>query len=268
MPIAPPNPVVLTIPPSQVFWTVNDVLNIARALLNDMQIDQAGDLLSNTQPYTEVLLNLCYANLQDKLADSGVEAVSVKEAVVVGLPASTAADPATQISLGYDGYWDGVNPRNTGFTLPQDLLMPMELWQRPTAVNYPYRKMTQRLGGMPSIGAVLPGWGIWEFRENAIWFPAAVEANDLRIRYVPSLPDLKIPAEGQPPMQIPLARCGQALAYLIAGTFAQTRGAANAQALLGQGQAQIDMMAAKSAKRMQQAPIRRTPYGRGRWRRR
>ena len=146
--------------------------------------------------------------------------------------------------------------------------MPMELWERPTGVNAPYRMMAQRLGGFPSIGGVLPGWGCWEFRENAIWFPAANQANDLRIRYVPSLPELYMAPEGEPPMQVPLARCGQALAYMIAAEFAEARGADGAPVLRAKAETQIEEMAAKSAKRMQQASIRKRPYGRGLWRRR
>ncbi len=264
MPITPQRPLYVA---SQVFWNVYEVLNFARAVLNDMQIDREGDLLSNTQPYTEVLLNLCYANLQDKLADSGVEAVSVKEAVVLSVPGSLAMDPATQVRLGYDGYFDGVNTEALPWTLPQDLLMPMELWERTAGSLSGFRMMTQRLGGFPSLG-VFGGWGIWEFRENAIWFPAASQANDLRIRYVPSLPDLRVPPEGEPPMQIPLARCGQALAYMIAAELAESRGAVGAPVLRAKAETQIEEMATKSAKRMQQATIRKRAYGRGMWRQR
>jgi hypothetical protein len=211
VPIVAPGPSPL--PASQVFRTTADVLNTARAILNDMQIDSSGDLLSNSQPYTPVLLNLAYENLQNMLADSGVESVDVDEWVILGVPASPSVDPATQVSLGYDGYFDGVNEINAAFSLPEDLLMPMELWERPSGMLTGYSPMTQRLGGMRRFG--LRGYfGTWEKRLNRIWLPAANQAIDLLIRGTPGLQALTLPSGDQPPVQVPLARCGAALAYL------------------------------------------------------
>ena len=269
MPVLPP----LTVPPalaSQVFWTMGEYLDFVRAILNDMQIDANGENFANDKPYVPALVNLAYDELQDMLEDANVESVSKKEWRVYGIPASPAIDPDQRSSLGYDGYFDGQNPTRGPWQLPQDLLEPMAVWERQAGSGQAFRIMrqqTDKFGGRPP----LPYWGSWQWSENRLWFPCSTVTGDILIEGIPSLPGLVVPAPGQPGMQIPLARCASALAYLTAAKFCfgrGTPGAASANILQGMAQSQIDRMSNRSAKRSQGAAIRRPAYGNGKWRRR
>ncbi len=265
MPIIPPAPL-----STVVFWDTEDVLNFARILINDAQGGLSGQDLADSRPYTWPLLNFCYANLANWLEDSNVESSAYSEAIIGPLAAAPTAssDCNTQCRLGYDGYWDGnqADATDNTFKLPDDCLMPLEIWEQRAGQSGPYLPMRQVLGGIPPVAG---SWNLrlWEFRQNAIYFPGAIQANVLRIRYIPALPLLVQPTGTQPYPQVPLARCGQALAYLVAAEFAEIRNAPNAALLRSKADAQLEMISNKSAKRENQVDQRRMGYGFGRRRR-
>lgn len=266
MPVLPPAKLSTT-----VFWDAEDVLNFARVLVNDAQGGLSGQDLADGRPYTWPLLNFCYAKLANWMEDSNIESCTYSEAVIGPLaPAPTASsDVNTQVRLGYDGYWDGGNDAtNPQFKLPDDCLMPLELWERQASNVGPFLPMKQVLGGLPPRAGFF-NFRIWEFRGNAIFMPGAIQANLLRVRYIPALPLLIQPVNaGDPYPQIPLARCGEALAYLVAAEFAEIRNAPNAPNLRAKANEQLEILSNKSAKRENQVDQRRKGYGFGRRRRR
>lgn len=252
-------------PGSQVFWNTEDVLNFARVLVNDAQSSLTGQDLADDRPYTWTLLNLCYAKLANWLEDSNVESATYAEAII-SLPASAAfTDPNAQSHLDYGGYTDGAGFIYESPTLPPDLLEPLQLWQRATGQNIPFREMRQKLGGLGAqFGAAIYGGlnGDWEFRQNGIYFlGAAFQGTDIRIRYIPSFPELVQPTGDQPAPQIYFARAGEALAYLVAAEFAEIRGSKNAPTLRTKANEQLQIIANKAAKRENQSQTRRRGYG-------
>lgn len=260
MPVLPPQKLSTT-----VFWDTEDVLNFARVLINDAQSQSglAGQDLADSKPYTWPLLNFCYAKLANWLEDSNVESCTYSEMIIGPLtPAPTASsDVNTQVRLGYDGYWDGGQDQvNNQFKLPDDCLMPLFIWERQVANAGPFLEMKQVLGGLPPRSGLF-NFRIWEFRQNAIFMPGAIQSNLIRIRYIPALPLLIQPLDGQPYPQVPLARAGEALAYLVAAEFAEIRNAANAPGLRTKANEQLDIISNKSAKRENQVDQRRRGYG-------
>lgn len=250
---------------SAVFWNTTDILNFARVLVNDAQGGISGQDLADDRPYTWPLLNLCYAKLANWLEDANVESATYAEAVI-SLPASASySDPNAQSHLDYDGFTDAAGFTYESPTLPSDLLEPLQLWQHATGQNVPFREMKQRLGGMESAygGAIYGGFiGTWEFRQNGIYFlGGATQPTDIRIRYIPSLPELVQPTGDQKPPVIWFARAGEALAYLVAAEFAEVRGASNAVNLRAKANEQLQILANKSAKRSNQSQTRRRGYG-------
>lgn len=250
---------------SQIFWTTADVLNFARVLINDAQGGIAGQDLADTEPYTWTLLNLCYAKLQNWLEDSNVESTTYAEWRIGPLPPSTDAgsDPSMLCRLSYDGFYDGSEQRYDTPTLPFDMLQPLQLWERQGgATMQPFREMQQKQGGLGNWASSGP-YRFWEFREQAIYMPASTFGNELRIRGIPALPMLAA-QEDAAVQQIPLARAGEALAYMVAAEFAEIRNAANAPTLRAKANEQLDIIANKSAKRSNQTQQRRRGYGFGR----
>ena len=253
---------------SAVFWNTTDILNFARVLVNDAQGGISGQDLADDRPYTWPLLNLCYAKLANWLEDANVESATYAEAVI-SLPASASyTDPSVQSHLDYTGFTDAAGFTYETPTLPPDLLEPLQLWQRATGQNAPFREMTQRLGGMENQwGGVSAGiyggfLGLWEFRQNGIYFlGGSSQPTDIRMRYIPSLPELVQPAGGEPAPVIWFARAGEALAYLIAAEFAEIRNAASGPGLRAKANEQLQILANKSAKRSNQSQTRRRGYG-------
>jgi hypothetical protein len=129
--------------------------------------------------------------------------------------------------------------------------------------------MKQKLGGLASpyniIGAGAYGgfYGTWAFQQNGIYFSGgSSQPTDIRIRYIPSLPQLVQPTVDLPaPPIIWFARAGEALAYLIAAEFAEIRNAGNAAMLRAKANEQLQIIANKSAKRANQSQTRRRGYG-------
>lgn len=251
---------------SQLFWTTDDVLNFARILVKDTQGGMAGQNLADDVPATWQLLNLCYAKLQNWLEDSNVESVTYAEWIVGPLPASPLAgtDPTLICRLSYDGFYDGSDLRYEQPQLPFDMLEPFELWERPGGSVQRWMPMTQKQGGFGPWAGSAGRYRFWEFRQLGIYLPASTFCNELRIRGIPALPLLGPQEMG--PQQIPLARAGEALAYMLAAEFAEIRNATNAPTLRAKANEQLAIISNKSAKRSNQTEQRRRGYNF--WRRR
>jgi hypothetical protein len=217
-------------------------------------------LLANDRPYTLPLLNSSFQDLQEELVDRGVQLL-VAEAQLEDFPAvdsSVATDPATQVWIGYEHCYDGVNQDDEP-VLPADLLEPLRLWERQAGTTQNYVPMRQMIDGLPSFtaGAYLR-W--WEWRQDKLYFIGSMLSTDIRMRYLAYLADLTLPDEDASPV-VPIIRSKNALAYLIAAQFAASRGSALAQTYRALAGEYIDKMCNRSTKRKQRAQIRRRRYG-------
>lgn len=247
---------------SQIFWSTTDILNFVRILVNDTQNGLAGQELSDANPRTWPLLNLCYAKLQNALEDLNVESVTIQEWRVGPLPAtdSAASDPSIVCRLGYDGFDSGDGFQYETPKLPPDLLEPLDIMERPGGSIQPFTPMVQKLGMLPQSAGTGP-YRFWDFRQNSVYFPASTSTNELRLRGIPAWPLLTQPNAGEPPALVKLARSGEALAYMVAAEWAEIRNAPNQVALRAKALEQIQILANKSAKRSNQADTRRRGYG-------
>jgi hypothetical protein len=265
-------PLVDGYPGSEVFYSASDILDFARVLVNDAQGGISGQDLADDRPYTWPLLNLCYGRLANWLEDNNVESAMYAEAIIQFPPTASYSDPNAQSRLGYDGFADAAGNFYDSPTLPPDLLQPLQLWQRNTGQNIPFCEMKQQLGGLGN--AWNYGWsggtygsiyGAWEFRQNSIYMlGGAYGPTDIRIRYVPSVLELKKPVAGQPDPIIWFAKAGEALAYMVAAEFAEIRKAPNAESLRAKADKELEIIANRSAKRENRAQVRKRGYGFGR----
>ncbi len=255
---------------SLIFWTTQDVLNLARMIANDAQGSIAGQDLADDRPYTWWLLNLCYAKLQNALEDTNVESTTYEEWRVGPLPAtSDVSDPTISSRLGYDGFADGAGNFYEYPKLPPNLLEPLEVWERPGGSVQQFTPMSQRQGGLRNIMGSGP-YRYWEFRQLGLYFPASAMGNEILIRGIHAMPLFDQPLitdPPQPPQSIPLARAGLALAYMIAAEYQEIRGAANAPVTRAKADKEIAIISNQAAKRSNQSQIRRRGYGFGRRRR-
>ena len=250
MPIPPP----LTPP----YDEIDTILNFARVIANDCGLSLAGNLLADSQPYTFTMLQLAFRKLQNRLSNQSFESFP-EETVITGIPAQGATaleDPGIQAYLGYDGYNDGIG-EYTDWALPQDMEIPIRLWQRVSGQNAQFMPVVPAIDGIES----LPKGGLlncWEWRGDAIWFPGASQSLDLRIRYKRIMQD-PFPAGNTP---IPIIRCAVALAYLTVEIFAAGRGSTMLPAFNLEKEDAIKQIVNTTTRKNQRKNYRRIPYSR------
>ncbi len=140
----------------------------------------AGLIMPNSNPDLITMLNEGISELFSDLRNVGDPELILDNYILKGLPALTKADPAVQVSIGFNGFFDGfqVHPL---FTLPISASKIIALWERQTNSNDDFCPMVPAPFGLPG---VMQGnrMGSWEMRQNAIWMPGCLQQTDIRIR--------------------------------------------------------------------------------------
>ena len=254
-------------PPSGVapYDEVDTILNFARVIANDCGLSLAGNLLSDAQPGTFTMLTLAFRKLCSRLANASIESFP-EELIIVEIPSQnpiSLVDPAIQAYLSYQGYWDG-NILYPGWVLPQDMEIPLRIWQRVSNQNGQFIPVLPSIDGMPTTpkGGLL---SCWEWRGDAIWFSGASQSLDLRIRYKRILQDPYPGPPGNPTSGttvIPLIRCAVALAYLTVEIFAAGRGSTMLPAFNLEKEDAIKQIINSTTRKNQRKNYRRIPYSR------
>lgn len=231
---------------------------IARSL-----IQGAGRILTDTNVNTLRYLNMGIAELQDALASHGVS-VGTEQVVITGLPAATSTnDPTILPFIGYNGFSADGNgdDLNTAFELPQNLLIPWTVSERPTGTNQPFRKMkTPQDGIFPqSIGIYI---GEWEFRTQNIYMRQCLNSEDILIRYEARLPFIEMGSDFHT-TTIPIPGCVNVLSHMVARFYARARGSAQTQQLDQAINQYLYYLWNRSARANQRRTFRRQGFSRG-----
>jgi hypothetical protein len=291
LPILPPTG------PSPAYDDADAILNLARTRLNDCPLALSGNLLSNTQPYTQTIFNGAFQHLQEDLADYG-EPRLVSETVIYALPPVSGTDPATQVYINQAQYFDGQNyyfppgqssavvtalsylesqsalkyqigtTSTPNWVLPQDMILPLRLWERQAGTQNIFTPMFQSNDGL--MDCPKTGWlRTYDWREDAIYMPGALIARDIRLRYAAYLADLETVGSVQWYQQpVPMYRCRDSLAHYVCAEFAFSRGSNQAVAVgnsfLAQGQASMRRIVNRQLRQKQRGNHRRRPYASGR----
>ncbi len=257
MPVLPPPATALPLD------SVDTVLDFARAALNDSILTVAGNLLADSQPYTFTLLNLGFRLMQEDLANAGCPAFT-NEAVLFDLPVVALQDPASQVWMSCQWYFDG-SSYYTSPVLPFDCIMPLRLWERQSGTQQQFTQMNPTNDGLPDARKT-NYFGVWDWRQNAIYLTGANVLRDMRMRYASYLPD--IPASGS--ALVPVIRCAMALSFYVAAAFAFSRGSPAATTVgnnfRSQGKESLGIMNNRDARREQRGNHRRPGYSSGRHR--
>jgi hypothetical protein len=251
MPIIPP----VTAAP---YDTAEYVLDLARAIANDAALTIEGNLLADDQPYTYVLLNQAWRTLQRKLANAGYERL-LKEAVLTGFAPVVTANPALQVYFNWTEYNNGSNPY-TSPVLPQDCILPLRLWERPTGTASQFVPMQPVNDGLPSVNQTA-FFQVWDWRDDKVVLIGAVQQNDIRMRYAAYLPDITQQESGT--TIVPIMRCADALANYLVWAFARARGSPLANQFMVAGDDCTKQILTYTARKRQRGSHRRKPYGYG-----
>lgn len=256
MPIIPQ---ILTAP----YDNLESILNLARVRVNDAIASLSGEILTDTQPFTLEMVNAAWRTLQEFLANLGYTR-SKKEIVLAAIPSVTSSDPGSQVSLNWSSYYNGsgydIPP--TAPVLPQDLILPLRLWERQTSLTGTFVPMTQALDGLPDYPK-LPWNHFWEWREDAIYMPGATIAVDIRLRYAAYLPDFIASATTPFASQVvPIMRCKNAFAYYIAAEVTGPRADPDAPTFTAAAEQAARLIFNREVAQKQRTTATRRPYGR------
>lgn len=86
------------------FANLEAIMNNARSIVNDTYNDGAGEIFTDTAPFTINYINSSLLELQDRLENNAVVALTVDNYIVSGLEAVPTHSTSVQTSLGFDGY--------------------------------------------------------------------------------------------------------------------------------------------------------------------
>src|ERR1700724_294837 len=84
----------------------DEVMQLSRAMVNDMLRDTAGRILTNKAPFATVYLNSAVRRTQRYLAINGVENFINDNVILSNIAPAASADPSVQVFLSATQYFD------------------------------------------------------------------------------------------------------------------------------------------------------------------
>src|SRR5208282_3206272 len=176
-----------------------------------------------------VYLNAAIRRVQRELANNGITSNIRDNVILTPLTPAVGADPSIQVYVSALGYFDGAQV-NANPTLPADLILPLEVWERQTGSGAQFIYMPLPMEGLESR---IPGsyFGQWEWREDRINMTGSTQTEDLRIRYEASLARITVPIPPATYSSVTIAiNDGEdVLAAALVLQYARTRGSAMRQ---------------------------------------
>jgi len=142
--------------------------------------NQAGLIMPNSSNDLQVFIQSAVEEVYSDLRNVGDPELILDNYIVSGLPALTAQNPAVQVALGYQGFFDGFM-WHSQFILPVSVSKMLGMWERLSGSGLDFYPMSPAPFGLPSR---MQGnsMGCWEMRQGAIWMPGALTMRDLRLR--------------------------------------------------------------------------------------
>jgi hypothetical protein len=202
--------------------TVEQALQLARVRLLDAIQSISGDILTDTAAFTLPTINGAWRRFQELIVNFGIPWLK-QEKVLLAVPAVSGSDPATQVSLNWNGYYNG-SVGTSSPALPQDFIEPLLLWERTNGSGGDFFPMDKLDNGLPAVAKTTRN-NYWEWRYGSIYMPGATLTTDIRLRYTAFYPDFVAPNITVFSSQnIPVARAMNPLAWFICSEVARARG--------------------------------------------
>ena len=211
--------------PTPPYDTVEMVIQSARVRLNDAIQSINGDILTDTAAFTSQAINNAWRRLQEYLVDRGYSKFN-EETIFTAVPAWGSADPGFFVSFNWANYINGAGPQAAP-VLPQDLIAPLDLYERVSGSNSIFYPMDQVFNGLPTAN---PTGGVtardalnrlWEWRNETVYMPGATGQTDIRMRYAAYAADFAYNGGWNSP--VPIMRSLNSFSWFICGEIARPR---------------------------------------------
>lgn len=200
----------------------DEVMQLARAMVNDMLRDTKGRILTNSAPFAVPYLNSAIRRCQRYFANNGLENFIVDNAILSNMTPCQSQDPSVQTWISANGYFDGAVV-NSQPRLPSDLILPLSVWFRQSGSGAAFTMINPAHGdGIPSRtpGQMLD---VYEWRNDKLNFNGSTLTLDLRLRYEGAIPAIGT-SQDLTQVSIPLRDAHEALAMWVVYFYAFARG--------------------------------------------
>jgi hypothetical protein len=244
---------------AQAYPVLEEVMTLARAIVNDSFQGGAGRILTDAAPFTIPYINSSQRRLQNYLANNGVSSCIKDNFIFYNIPLVENPAPDIQVSIGYQGFTITGQSTESVPILPPDLIVPFDLSERQTGSNSQFGRMTQPQDGLSS-QSQQASFRIWEWRGDAIWLIGSTQNRDIRMRYESYLPAFAAGVNFNQ-AHIMIKDCVEPMAYRIAYMFATARGAAQAAQLEMEYQKAASQIVVRYSRRDQRIQYNRKPFG-------
>lgn len=254
MPLPPPTP-------QAPYDILDSVLNSTRVRMNDAIESIGGDILTDTQPFTQEMSNSAWRKMQSFLANLGYSRLK-KPLVLYGFPKVASTDPASWTTLDWAFFFDGVSfySAPTVSLFPADFILPLRVSERITGTQSNWSKMTMAQDELPACRkTAYNGWWLWE--NDQLFMPGSVYSMDLRFEYAAFLPDFLTTGSIQWYQQpVPIMRCKNALSYYICAEAAMAREDMDADPFIVKAEQEARLIVNQEISQRQRTPARRRCY--------
>jgi hypothetical protein len=248
---------------SSQFETLEDVMDLARSIVNDMfpgSNGAHGRILTDSAPFTINYINSAFRTIQRKLRNEGCTAPIIDGFLIEGLPPVVQADPSIFVSIGQNGYNNGTTVYGS-LKLPSDCFNVQQVRQRQTGSNLQFATMMAANDGLAS-GYQNQWLGMWEWRNYQIFMNGSLQKQDVMIRYTQGMPPYAVPPADFATTTVYVLDSTDALANHIAWQYAAARGAKQASLdyVKGQRDDAVSDMAEEQIRQKQNVNARRPSY--------
>jgi hypothetical protein len=251
LPLPPP----LTAP----YDTLESVLQAGRVRMNDAIQSLGGDILTDTQPFTQTMVTLAWRKFQAYLANLGCVRFK-KPLVLTGFPPVASIDPASWTALTWSSFFDGMSYWVPPFAsvLPQDMIMPLKMWERQSGSAAQFVPMEQAVEALPDCRKG-PYNSCWYYENDTLYMPGSIYSMDLRFEYAAYLADFAVNPDGsvigaQP---VPIMRSLDALSYYFCAEAALGRDDVDAEPFNQKGDQAARMIFNREVAMKQRRPVSR-----------
>lgn len=233
-------------------------MNLARTRLNDAIQQLGGDILKDSQPFSQTMANGGWRRLQHYLANLGYTRL-IDEEIIQAVPAVNTGDPASQCWIDWTGFYDGTQVW-TNYALPQRCQFVLKIWDRVSGFNAGWgHELENRMDGLPATFKY-PRNGIFETRNDRIYFPGTTVPVDLRIRFARYLPMFQTQGTTQWYQQpIPIVGAVDALADYICVEACDGRDDIDSQTFKSRAEGEAMLIFNRDVRTKNRSNVRRRP---------